>query len=165
MPMTATLKLRRLRNRLDCATFVSWWGNERDYRERPAARSYGSRKGKKSIYLAKTQLQVGRLEAHIARMRVELERKPTLTPITSLAPRPFQVLQPIYAVVREDGGAFVASFADANINASGDTRSEALEILKDSLAARFRFFAESEAELGDEPQRQLSVLREFLRAR
>jgi predicted RNase H-like HicB family nuclease len=90
---------------------------------------------------------------------------PAFTPVTTLGPRPFQVIRPIFAVVREDDGAFVAFFADANINASGDTRTEALEMLKDSLASRFRFFTEHEADLGDEPQRQLAVLREFLRAR
>ena len=58
---------------------------------------------------------------------------------------------------------YVASFADANVNASGENEVEALEFLKDSVISAYCVLSELEAELGEEPQRQLAVLREFIR--
>ena len=75
-----------------------------------------------------------------------------------------EVIQPILAVVQEeDGTCFVASFVDANINASGETQLEAVEMLKDMISSSFQLFLTREAVLGDEPKRQLAVLRHFVR--
>ena len=84
-------------------------------------------------------------------------------PIQSLEPWPLDVIRPIYVVLQEDDGAFVASFIDANINASGESQLEAVEMLKDMLASSFRLFLAKEAILGKEPRRQLAVLRQFIR--
>jgi hypothetical protein len=97
----------------------------------------------------------------------ELERhQPTTVPIQSLAPEPYEVVRRIDALVRRSGDSFVASFADANIGASGDTFEEALENLKDMLVVSCEMlYSLSDERLGPEPQHQKAVLREFIRQR
>ncbi len=66
-------------------------------------------------------------------------------------------------MIRPVGDGFVATFFDANVNASGDTESEAFENLKDMLVATFTEFRRlGEERLGAEPARQLAVLKRFL---
>ncbi|MEX0679355.1 MAG: hypothetical protein WD063_19925 [Pirellulales bacterium] len=84
--------------------------------------------------------------------------------IASLTPAPLEVLKPIPVTVLPDDGAFVASFFDANVNASGDTALDAFEAIKDVIGSRYRLLVKHEKELGVEPKRQLAVLREFIRA-
>ena len=57
----------------------------------------------------------------------------------------------------------MASFVDANMNASGETQLDAIEMLKDVIASSFRLFLSKPAVLGEEPKRQLAVLRHFVR--
>lgn len=59
----------------------------------------------------------------------------------------------------------VASWAEANVNASGDTELEALDMLKDAIAAAFFVFRDQEAKLGDDRQKRFAIMREFLRAK
>ncbi len=93
----------------------------------------------------------------------QLRRRSVIVPIQSLEPSPVGVTQAILAVVREEDGAFIASFVDANINASGETQLDAVEMLKDVIASSFQLFVGKESVLGEEPKRQLAVLRHFLR--
>jgi len=116
--------------------------------------------------IASDQAMNRKLEMLSDRIRVledRADQRSVIVPIQSLEPGPVEVTQPILAVVYEEDGVFVASFADANINASGESQLEAVEMLKDVLASSFRVFIENEAVLGREPQRQLTVLRRFLR--
>ncbi len=84
--------------------------------------------------------------------------------IASLSPEPLTVLKPLNIVVRQSGGDFLATFVDANINASGDTEAEAVSNLKDMVAATFDLLTSAPQEtLGPAPKRQLGVLLEFLR--
>ncbi len=98
-----------------------------------------------------------------------IDRKPdrgsVIVPIQSLAPLPFEVVRPILAVVQEEEGAFVASFFDANINASGESQLEAVEMLKHMIASSFQLFSGNESVLGETPRGQLAVLGKFIRAR
>jgi hypothetical protein len=84
------------------------------------------------------------------------------TTIASLAAEHLVLRRPIPVVIEEDDGVFVASFLDANINASGDTLQDAYEALKEFIASRFRLLERHIAELGNEPMRQLTVLRDFM---
>ena len=99
----------------------------------------------------------------------EIDQKPhrrsVIVPIQSLDPLPFEVTQPILAVVQEEDGTFLASFFDANINASGESQLEAVEMLKHMIASSFQLFSSNESILGETPQSQLAVLRKFVRAR
>ncbi len=85
----------------------------------------------------------------------QIQRRSIIVPIQDLAPSTVDVIQPMLAVVREEDGAFVASFVDANMNASGETQLDAVEMLKDVIASSFRLFVAKEAVLGEEPKRQL----------
>jgi hypothetical protein len=86
----------------------------------------------------------------------------TLT-ISTFAPESYVVMKPIPIFVQSRMGGFEASFADANINASGDTQQEAYanvrELILDTLDSLTSL---SESKLGPEPIRQLAVLREFI---
>jgi predicted RNase H-like HicB family nuclease len=93
----------------------------------------------------------------------QIQRRSVIVPIQDLAPARVEVIQPILAVVQDEDGTFVASFVDANINASGESQLDAVEMLKDVIASSFQLFHNKEAVLGEEPTRQLAVLRHFLR--
>jgi hypothetical protein len=85
-----------------------------------------------------------------------------IIPIDSLLPAPLVVVKTIHAFVHAEDDSFVSSFVDANINASGDSFLEAAENLKESIASAFEFFESKQGQLGEELQRQFSVLREFI---
>jgi predicted RNase H-like HicB family nuclease len=93
----------------------------------------------------------------------QIRRRSVIVPIQDLAPARVEVIQPILAIIQEEDGAFVASFVDANINASGESQLDAVEMLKDVIASSFQLFLKKEGVLGDEPRRQLAVLRHFVR--
>jgi hypothetical protein len=100
------------------------------------------------------------LEVSLAEMK---SRGAVVVPIQSLAPEPFELLKPIQAVVQQIGEDYVATFFDANINASGETQEEAITNLKDLLVGSFETFAGITDKLGPGPSRQLAVLRQFLK--
>jgi len=84
--------------------------------------------------------------------------------ITTLEPKPFVVLNPISVVLQEvDTNSAIASFFDANINASGHSIPDAYEALKDAIVSTYKAYTRHEAELGSEPRRQLAVIRKFIR--
>lgn len=119
--------------------------------------------GTKTLNEAKLMLGISALENRIE--QIEERARSIIIPIQSLSPNQYEIIKPILAVVREDEGAFVATFFDANINSSGETQNEAVEMLKDSIASSFRVFQEQEAVLGDIPKRQFAVLQQFVRAK
>ena len=92
----------------------------------------------------------------------QIQQRPNIVPIQSLFPHRIQVLQPIHAIIQPEDGEYVATFFDANINASGESPLEAIESLKEVIATTFLFFLGNEQALGQEPKRQLSILRQFL---
>jgi predicted RNase H-like HicB family nuclease len=83
--------------------------------------------------------------------------------ITTFAPEPYSVKKAIPVCVQRGTGGFVASFADANINTSGETQQEAYANLRELLLDVFdSLTALPESKLGPGPRRQLAVLREFV---
>lgn len=111
------------------------------------------------------EIELAELEKRLSRCEDALSHLPTVIPLSSFAPEPIELLKPIDVVVQPDDDFFVATFFDANINASGESQLEAFEMLKSMIASTFRLLCEQEAVLGDEPKRQLAVLRQFIRAR
>lgn len=118
--------------------------------------------------LAAVQDATGKLERRIA----ELEDlpEPIMVPISTFAPEPFDVIQPLLVVVEpivgepDDDCEYVATFVDAEIAASGDTVTEAVLCLKDRLLATFDMLDRMpKTRLGKRPKRQLAVLQSVIR--
>ena len=83
--------------------------------------------------------------------------------LNDLAPSPLTLLRSIPVTVQKEDDVFVVSFPDANINASGETLSDALEMLKDMIAFTYRLFSDEESVLGNGPRNELAALRRFVR--
>lgn len=93
-----------------------------------------------------------------------MEQRVITVPITTFAPEPYELIKEIKAVVQPVEDEFVATFFDANINASGGTQQDAVANLKDIMLGLLEVLEEEpEAKLGKEPARQLAILREFIR--
>ncbi len=107
-------------------------------------------------------LQITEVLQRVEALEQRINQRSVIVPIQDLEPSPVDVKQPIFAVVQEEDGVYVASFVDANMNASGESQLDAVEMLKDVIASSFQLFLNKEAVLGEEPQRQLAVLRRFL---
>lgn len=89
-----------------------------------------------------------------------------IVPVESLAPEPFAVLRSFHVVVRAQDDGYIATFFDANLSASGDTREEAVTNLKDIIVGVYRVLASHQQhELGPGPAKQLRVLRDFIAPR
>jgi hypothetical protein len=125
---------------------------------------------RRNVEDALTILKVRQLERRL----VEVERSSSeiknvvfnggvILPIGSLAPSDLVVVKTMYFHVREEGGVFLSSFVDANINASGESEMDAVDMLKKRIVKLFKYFSTNESRLGTEPARQLAVLREFVR--
>jgi len=85
------------------------------------------------------------------------------TVLTSLPDPSIRLLNPLPVVVQADSGVYMASLVDTDISASGESLAEAVDNLKDIVVAKFRLFSQKESILGEQPRRQLDVLRRFLR--
>lgn len=81
--------------------------------------------------------------------------------IRTFAPALHQVKKPIPIVVRPHDGIFMASFMDANVNASGETEQEAFEAVK-LLILDMLEQLERQPKLGPRLAVRLAVLREFV---
>ena len=86
------------------------------------------------------------------------------TMLTTLPDRSIRVVRSLPAVVRPTSGVYMASLVDTTISASGETMMDAVESLKDIVAAKFRLFSRNESILGTELRCQLRVLQQSLRA-
>lgn len=92
------------------------------------------------------------------------ENKSIIVPIETFAPEPYELLKPFHIVLQQDEDEFIASFFEANLGASGDTKKEAIDNLKDIIISTFEILKEhKESQIGPEPFRQLKVLEEFIR--
>jgi predicted RNase H-like HicB family nuclease len=108
-------------------------------------------------------LRLDRLEQAVRALSERID--PVTLQITTFAPEPYEVLRPIPVLIRSMEEEFVASFVEANVNASGETRQEAFESLKALVLDVFDSLRSHPAEkLGPEPARRLAVLRDFIRA-
>ena len=125
-------------------------------------------KGRKPLWAAVAELRQSEIE-HLEK-RIEfleqaaLSMRGSIYPIDSLIPSELEIKRTIHAQVTYEDESYLACFVDANINASGESELDAIEMLKARIATTFRNFAENEDRLGREPTRQLAVLREFVRS-
>jgi hypothetical protein len=124
----------------------------------------------RSVEVSRKPARVGGLQERLRLLEAKVNElsKPGsfLVKITTLAPEPYDLVKEISVVVQPSGGEFLASFFDANVNASGCNEREAVETLKDMLMRRFDYLMGLPAEkLGAGPSKQLAVLRCFIRRR
>jgi hypothetical protein len=111
--------------------------------------------------------RIGILEKVVLEMRhalTELASQKTIhVSVTSLEPEPFILSKPISIVVQQEGDEFSATYFDANINASGDTQTEAVANLKEMLVSIFRRFGELGMDrLGPALRKQYAVLKSVI---
>jgi hypothetical protein len=111
--------------------------------------------------IEKLQRDVRKLQKEVALLR----RSRTVTvPITTLEPEPYELVTPISIVLRPDeGGGFIASYFDANVNASGDNEQDAVANFKDILVSLYEILTKEEHRLGRGLGGQLAVLRTIIR--
>jgi hypothetical protein len=87
-----------------------------------------------------------------------------IVPISNFEPEPYEAIKEIQVVVQPDSDSFIASFFDANINASAETQQDAVSNLKDLMIALYeRLGREPNEKLGKGPARQLAILRSVMR--
>jgi hypothetical protein len=90
--------------------------------------------------------------------------QPTAINQSDVAPgEPYLIKAPIPIKLIQEGALdFTAAFDEAGILIGGEGRRDAVEALANELLDVFDYFTKHEAELGPEPQRQLSVLRKYI---
>jgi predicted DNA-binding antitoxin AbrB/MazE fold protein len=88
-----------------------------------------------------------------------------VVPIITLEPEPFDLLRSIPVVVQSTDDGFLATFFDANIGITGDTKEESVANLRLLLVDVFEELEKEEGQLGPQSVRQLAVLRGFIKRR
>jgi predicted RNase H-like HicB family nuclease len=121
--------------------------------------------GKLADRQQESSVKCDRLEEELEEVKTQLAESKAITVLVStFAPEPYEVVKNFSAIVRPRGGAYLASFLDAHIHASGETEADALMNLKDIMATLFEsLLAEPPNKLGKVPMRQLAVLRQHIR--
>ena len=88
-----------------------------------------------------------------------------IVPIETFAPEPYELIHSFHVVLQSHEGEYMASFFDANLSTSGETKEEALYNLKDIIIATFNMLREhKKSQLGPGPKRQLEVLLSFIKS-
>ncbi len=114
-----------------------------------------------AIELLNLKLRVAELEGRVDDLQHIAESRPIIAQVADLPS--LRLIRPIMAVIeRSADEEYVAMFLDANINASGDTQHEAFQNLREMIASTYRLFIRKENQLGDDPHRQLAVLRTYI---
>jgi hypothetical protein len=84
-------------------------------------------------------------------------------PLASLAPAPYRLKKPFSVVLAPYGDEYTATFYDADLSATGETKAEAIELLKDALVSSYELLADhGEDQLGPAMQKEWAVLQEFI---
>lgn len=96
----------------------------------------------------------------------ELTKAPMLVPLSTLAPEPYILPQPLQIVIREVApDDYVASLFDAGISSSGDTPEEAFANVREVIVFTLDLLAEYDEErLGAEMARKKRVLESLVQA-
>jgi hypothetical protein len=99
-----------------------------------------------SVLLTKMAKDVSERTAFAARMLsieqrlIRIESTTSISAcISALGETEIELIQPIPFVIRFNGDDFIASFFDANVHASGETRQEAFDGMREMLIATFTF--------------------------
>ena len=84
-----------------------------------------------------------------------------VVPMITLEPEPYELVQTVPVVVQRVDDQFVASFFDANINASGETQQDAVANLKDVMLALY-LRLRNVKNLAKGPARQRAILQSLI---
>ena len=116
---------------------------------------------------AQTDLKFAVLDARIKNIETKISQNTNqcsvLVPIQALTSESVQLLKPFNVVVQGEADEYIATFFDANVNASGETPEEAVANLKDVLIGTFENLSNIADKLGLESSRRLAVLKQFIR--
>ncbi len=124
-------------------------------------------KAASGVAFAQLRARTEMLEMEIAELHAEMislkESSPSIGVINWLPEPEYSLSNPIVVSVRMDSGEFIASFDDASIAASGETKRLALENLSSMLLSLFDMLKSRDIEkLGPLPLRQLSILDQLI---
>ncbi len=145
---------------MDVPVTPQWADNLREAAEKLAGLVEARRKEFGRI--ASLEHDVTELKRQVGLLR---DSQSVVVPIAALEPEPFNLLRDIPVVVQSTDDGFLATFFDANIGMTGDTREEAVANLKVLLVDVFDELDRDEGQLGPQLVRQLAVLRSFMKRR
>jgi hypothetical protein len=115
----------------------------------------------------KKRRPVGVVRRRSGSSRPALESSPRQTyaiAITTFAPEPYELLRPISIAIEGHTEGFIASFVEANINASGETEHEAVNMVKDTILMAYeRLVSKDDEALGPGPLKQKQILMNLIR--
>lgn len=95
--------------------------------------------------------------------RVQINQLTVLTILITELERGYKALQPIPVRIEKSGDAYVASFEEANIHASGETWASAALALKSLILDIYDSLIGETAALGPGPKRQLATLLRYVK--
>jgi predicted RNase H-like HicB family nuclease len=75
-----------------------------------------------------------------------------------------RLIRPIVARAYKEDGAFVISFEDANVNAGGETMTDAIDMFKDAIVFTFKFLSKKEPILDERLKGCFEVLEQHVQA-
>jgi hypothetical protein len=116
-------------------------------------------------FLLEMQTTIDTLTRRLEKLEALSQAQAVIVPIATLSPEPFDLIRDIPVVVVQSDDGYLATFFDANISITGDTREEAVGNLRLLLVDMFDDLEAAEARLGPYPARQLATLRAFMRRR
>jgi len=113
--------------------------------------------------------RIRNLERDVAELKRQVwqlrDSQSVVVPITTLEPEPFDLLQQIPVVIQPTDDGYLATFFDANIGMTGDTKEESVANLRMLLVDVFDELEREEGQLGPHLVRQLAVLRSVMKRR
>lgn len=125
------------------------------------------RERQRNVAIAAMRDEISSVSQQLAELKREILRLQSLrayvVPLTTLSSE-FQLTQPIPVTIEGEDENFTATFAEANISASGETEGDAIANFKDSLVASYQVLEATPAnKLGPLPDRQWKVLQNVVR--
>lgn len=145
---------------VDVSITTQWTDSLREAAEQLAGLVEAKRKEFGRI--ASLEHDVTELKTQIGQLR---DSQSVVVPIAALEPEPFDLLRNIPVVVQPTDDSFMATFFDANIGITGDTKEEAIANLKVLLVDIFDELESEETQLGPQLVQQLALLRSFMKRR
>jgi hypothetical protein len=119
--------------------------------------------------VAMLEKQLVRLAARLRQAEAKLTaviEAPIVLPLANLAPAPYEVVGQINILIQATEEGFTASYLDANLGASGDTKVEAYDGVKDRMITTYeRLMIKPDEKLGPGLRRQKHVLASLIRRR
>lgn len=98
----------------------------------------------------------------VANHTIEVASRRRVVQIAALNDKSLEIKKAINIEISWDDDGIIATFPQAEIVTSGDTALDAIDWMKDTIAANFKLFSSERGALGPLPERQLAALEEFV---